>query len=115
MHGDGSQADGPQADGFAVDATRLASRAAQFEPLVTRLDGIHRDLHDALSDGACWGTDAVGQSFTAVHATPADDALSRLAGLSGRLNSVSTRLTDTAGTYQAVDQSAIEHLKSAER
>jgi hypothetical protein len=57
----------------------------------------------------------VGQSFGSVHATPADDALARLSGLSGRLTSVSTRLRDTAGTYTSVDQAAIEHLKSAEQ
>jgi hypothetical protein len=109
MHGDGF-------DGFEVDPERLASRASQFEPLVGRMTAIHRNLRDALSaGGACWGTDAVGQSFGAVHATPADDALTRLAGLSDRLTSVSTRLTETAGTYRAVDESAIEHVKSAER
>lgn len=103
-------------DGFNVDAERLAARAAQFEPLVSRLDTIHRNLADALAtDGACWGTDAVGQSFGAAHATPADDALVRLSGLSGRLTTVSTRLTETAGTYQAVDQSAVEHLNAAEQ
>ncbi|MFL6121469.1 WXG100 family type VII secretion target [Actinophytocola sp.] len=113
MHGDAF--DGP-GDGFEVDAARLASRAGQFEPLVSRLDSIQRNLTDALSaDGACWGTDAVGQSFNAVHAAPADDALARLSGLSGRLTSVSTRLTETAGTYRTVDRSAAEHLKSAER
>jgi hypothetical protein len=103
-------------DGFEVDAERLASRAAQFEPLVGRMTAIHRNLNDALSTaGACWGTDAVGQSFGAVHATPADDALTRLSGLSDRLTSVSTRLTETAGTYRAADESAIERVKSAEQ
>jgi hypothetical protein len=103
-------------DGFNVDAERLAARAAQFEPLVGRLDTIHRTLADALStDGACWGTDAVGQSFGAAHKTSADDAMARLSGLSARLSSVSTRLTETAGTYQSVDQSAVEHLKAAEQ
>lgn len=74
------------ADGFEVDADRLAGQAAQFEPLVGRLGAIHRTLADALStDGACWGNDAVGQSFSAVHAEPADDAASRLSALSDRL------------------------------
>jgi hypothetical protein len=101
-------------DAFEVDAERLASRAAQFEPLVSRVGAIHRDLTDALG-GPCWGTDAVGQSFNAVHATPADDAMARLAGLSDRLMSVSTRLTETAATYRTGDESAVEHLKSAEQ
>jgi len=104
------------ADGFEVDADRLAGRAAQFEPLVGRLGAIHRSLADALStDGACWGTDAVGQSFSAVHADSADDAVARLSSLSERLGSVGTRLSATAKTYRAVDQSAIEHLDAAEQ
>jgi hypothetical protein len=103
-------------EGFEVDAELLASRAEQFEPLVTRLGAIHRDLTDALSaDGACWGTDAVGQSFGAVHATPADDAITRLAGLSDRLTSVRTRLSETAATYTSGDRTALEHLKAAEQ
>jgi hypothetical protein len=104
------------ADGFEVDADRLAGQAAEFEPLIGRLGAIHRGLTDALStDGACWGTDAVGQSFSAVHATPADDAVARLSTLSERLGSVGTRLSATANTYRAVDQSAIEHLDAAEQ
>jgi hypothetical protein len=103
-------------DGFEVDAERLASRAAQFEPLVGRLGEIHRNLTDTLStEGACWGTDRVGQSFNAIHAVSADDAVSRLSALSGRLSGVSTRLTETAGTYQAGDQSATGHMKTAEQ
>lgn len=104
------------ADGFEVDADRLAGQAAQFEPLVGRLGAIHRTLADALStDGACWGNDAVGQSFSAVHAEPADDAASRLSALSDRLGSVGTRLSATARTYRTVDQSAIERLNAAEQ
>lgn len=102
-------------DAFEVDAEQLASRAAQFEPLVGRLGAIHRDLTDALADGACWGTDAVGQSFGAVHATPADDVLTRLSGLSDRLTSVSSRLTETAATYRTGDESAVEHMNAAEQ
>jgi len=102
-------------DGFEVDAERLADRATQFEPLVGRLGKIHQSLNDGLADGPCWGTDAVGQSFAAVHATPADDVLSRLSGLSDRLTAVHTRFKDTATTYQSGDQSALEHLNAPER
>lgn len=105
-----------QGDGFEVDAERLADRATQFEPLVGRLNKIHGNLRDALStDGACWGADDIGQSFAAVHADPADDAMARLSGLSDRLTSVHTRLTETATTYQSGDQTAVEHLNATER
>jgi len=102
-------------DGYDVDAERLAGEARQFEPLSTRVAAIHRTLNDALTDGACWGTDAVGQSFASVHAGPADDVAARLAALSGRLGSVGTRLSDTAVTYGAGEQGAVDHLKAAEQ
>lgn len=101
-------------DGFSADAQRLAGQAAQFEPLSGRLNAIHRGLTDALG-GTPWGSDAVGQSFSSVHADPADDVVTRLSSLSARLGSVGTRLVDSAGTYRAVDASAIEHLKAAEQ
>lgn len=103
-------------DGFEVDAERLADRATQFEPLVGRMDKIHGTLRDALStDGACWGDDAVGQSFAAVHTAPADDALARLGGLSDRLTSVQTRLSETASTYRSGEAAALDDLKATER
>lgn len=103
-------------DSFEVDAERLAARASQFEPLVGRLGEIHRTLSDALSaDGTCWGTDAVGRSFGSVHATPVDNAMTNLSALPDRLTSVSTRLAETAGTYQAGERSAVENLKAAEQ
>jgi hypothetical protein len=101
-------------DGFDVDAERLAGQASQFEPLSTRVAGLHRTLTEALSaDGACWGTDAVGQSFSSVHAQSADDVVTRLSSLSGRLGDVGTRLSDTAATYGAGEDSALGHLDSA--
>jgi hypothetical protein len=103
-------------DGFEVDVERLASRAAQFEPLVGRLGTIRGNLADALSaDGACWGTDAVGQSFAAAHTVPAADAVSRLSTLSDRLTSVGTRLAETAGTYRTGDRSGVDHVSAAEQ
>lgn len=103
-------------DGFEVDADQLASKARDFEPLVTRLGSIHKGLTDALStNGACWGTDAVGQSFSAVHAGSADDAVARLSGLSERLGSVGGRLADSAATYRAIDQAAETNVKAAEQ
>ena len=103
-------------DGYDVDAERLAGQASQFEPLSTRVAALHRTLTEALSaDGACWGTDAVGQSFSSVHAQSADDVVTRLSSLSGRLGGVGTRLSDTAATYSAGDDAALDHLKSAEQ
>lgn len=102
-------------DGYEVDAERLAGQARQFEPLSTRVAAIHRGLADALADGPCWGSDAVGQSFSAVHAQPADDVMGRLSSLSDRLGSVGSRLSDTAATYGAGEQAAVDNLKAAEQ
>jgi hypothetical protein len=102
-------------DGYEVDAELLSGRASQFEPLSTRVAAIHRGLTDALADGACWGTDAVGESFSSVHAQPADDVVNRLSALSERLGSVGTRLSDTAATYDAGERSAVDDLKAAEQ
>lgn len=102
-------------DGYEVDADRLAGQARQFEPLSSRVAAIRQNLTDALSDGACWGTDAVGQSFSSVHAQPADDVVARLSSLPERLGSVGTRLADTATTYGAGEQSAVDNLKAAEQ
>lgn len=103
-------------DGFEADAEQLAGKAAQFEPLVSRLSTIHRQLADALSaDGACWGTDTVGESFAAAHTGPADDTVTRLLTLPDRLGSVGARLSASATTYGAVDAGAVEQLKAAEQ
>jgi hypothetical protein len=103
-------------DGYEVDVDRLAARAGQFEPLAGRLSAIHTTLTDALgAEGACWGTDAVGQSFAAVHTGAATDTESALSGLAGRLTTVGTKLTETAATYGTGEDAAAEHLRAAEQ
>lgn len=102
-------------DGFDVDVDGLTGRAGQFDGLVERLGTIERDLTDALAaTGPCWGTDAVGQSFAAAHADPADATLGRLAGLPEQLGSVGTRFADTAAGYASADDAAAEHLTTVD-
>jgi hypothetical protein len=104
------------ADGYEVDVDRLATRAGQFEPLAGRIAAIHRTLTDALgAEGTCWGTDVVGESFASAHAGPATDTETALSGLSGRISTVGTKLTDTAGTYGAGEDVAVEHLRVPEQ
>ncbi|GAB3468323.1 hypothetical protein [Actinophytocola sediminis] len=100
--------------GFAADPDRLAAQGGQFDDLVGRVGRIHRTLADALSEsGECWGADAVGRSFGAVHATPADGTLSQLSALTERLGGVGTRFVDTGAAYTAADDGAIERLRAA--
>lgn len=103
-------------DGFDVDVGGLTGRAGQFDGLVDRLGTIERDLTDALASipQSCWGTDAVGQSFAAAHADPADATLGRLAGLSEQLGSVGTRFADTAAGYSSADDAGAEHVTAVD-
>lgn len=101
-------------DGYEADPTRLAGQAGQLDPLAGRVTSIHETLSAALAEaGPCWGGDAVGQSFGAAHAGPADSTLSRLGALPSRLGSVATRFTDTATTYEGDDQHGAERLRAA--
>lgn len=102
-------------DGFDVDVDRLSGQAGQFDGLVTRLGAIHRQLNDALAaTGRCWGGDAVGQSFSAVHATPADTTFAQLTSLPDQVSSVGTRFSDTATSYASTDAAGVEHLNAAD-
>jgi hypothetical protein len=102
-------------DGFTADADRLAAQAGQFGDLAGRVEEIHRTLSESLSEaGQCWGSDAVGQSFGAAHASPADGTLTQLSGLSSQLGGVGTRFADTARTYVGTDEGAVERLRAAD-
>jgi uncharacterized protein YukE len=101
-------------DGYEVDTAALAAQAGQLDPLASRVASIHSTLSESLSEaGPCWGTDAVGQSFAAAHAGPADTTLTTLGGLPGRLGSVGTRFTATAATYEGDDQHGAARVRAA--
>ncbi|MBC6448438.1 WXG100 family type VII secretion target [Actinokineospora xionganensis] len=98
-------------EGFRVSADELAANAGQFAGLAERVDTIHRDLADRLAAlGECWGADAIGQSFGAVHAVPADEALTALGGLAGKLGDVGERFTANAGAYTEGEQDNVGRL-----
>jgi hypothetical protein len=101
-------------DGYEADPARLAGQAGQLDPLAGRVSSIHRTLSEALAEaGPCWGADAVGESFGAVHAGPADSTLTRLGALPSQLGSVGTRFTDTAATYEGDDERGVDRLRAA--
>ncbi len=101
-------------DGYEADPARLAGQAGQLDPLVGRITSIHETLSAALAEaGPCWGGDAVGQSFAAAHAGPADSALAQLGALPSRMGSVATGFTDTAARYESDDQHGVERLRAA--
>jgi hypothetical protein len=101
-------------DGYQVDTGRLAGQEGQLDPLVNRVASIHRTLTAALGEaGPCWGSDAVGQSFGATHADPADSTLTQLGALPDQLGGVGTRFTATAARYEGDDQHGVERLGAA--
>lgn len=101
-------------DGFTADPDRLVTQGGKFDELVGRVGEIHRTLTDSLaSAGECWGTDAVGRSFGAAHAAPADGTLTRLSGLTEQLGGVGTRFAGTGTAYTGSDEGAVEHLRGA--
>jgi hypothetical protein len=101
-------------DGYEVDPARLAEQGAQLDPLAGRIASIHQTLSAALAEsGACWGTDAVGQSFAGAHAGPADSTLTQLGGLPDKLGSVGTRFTATAARYEGDDEHGATRLRAA--
>jgi hypothetical protein len=101
-------------DGYEVDPARLAQQGAQLDPLAGRVTAIHETLSAALSEsGACWGSDAVGQSFAGAHSGPADSTLTQLGALPEQLGSVGTRFSATAATYEGDDQHGAARLRAA--
>jgi hypothetical protein len=102
-------------DGFEADPARLSTQAGRLDDLVGRVAEIHRTLGESLaSTGQCWGADAIGQSFGAAHAAPADATLTRLSSLSEQLGGVGTRFAATADTYTATDEAAEVRLLATE-
>lgn len=102
-------------DGFAADPSRLATEGGLFDDLVGRVGLIHRTLADSLaSSGECWGGDAVGRSFGAAHAAPAEGTLTRLSSLTERLGGVGSRFVDTGTAYDGAESSAVEHLRAVD-
>jgi hypothetical protein len=101
--------------GFTADTDSLTARAAEFPDLAARAGRIHRELVDALAEvGQCWGSDRVGQSFTAVHAEPSDATLGRLGSLTGELGAVGTRLAETSTAYREQDANSAANINAAD-
>jgi uncharacterized protein YukE len=102
--------------GFQADPAALARHAADFPGYADRLGAIHDELGSALAAvGRCWGDDAAGQSFAASHVRSADDTLTDLAALPGRISDVGDRFSTTATRYQQADEYGVELLGDGER
>jgi hypothetical protein len=101
-------------DGYRADTDRLAGQEGQLDPIAGRVTSIHETLTAALAEaGACWGSDAVGQSFATAHVDPADSTLAQLGALPEQLGSVGTKFTATAARYEGDDEHGVERLRAA--
>ncbi|MGM1060298.1 WXG100 family type VII secretion target [Saccharothrix sp. Mg75] len=91
-------------NGFRTDLARLAEGAQDFGAFAERADKIANDLGATLDSlGACWGDDAIGQSFAAGHVRPSGDVLTGLTALGGGFGGVAERFAGTARTYREVE------------
>lgn len=98
--------------GFEADLARLTEGAGEFTGFAERAGGILSDLSGVLDPlGACWGSDAIGQSFASGHVVKADEALAGVTGLSARFGGVGERFAATAQTYGRVDGGAAGSLR----
>ncbi|MET0238188.1 MAG: WXG100 family type VII secretion target [Kibdelosporangium sp.] len=98
-------------DGFLTDHERLAQHAGDFAGLAERATAIAGELNrnlDAL--GQSWGTDDVGQSFSAVYTGPSQETRRNIDAASGRLGDMGDRLTAMAAAYRDVDAAAARGL-----
>lgn len=90
--------------GFETDLAKLTAGATDFGAFAERAGTIFGDLGGVLdSFGACWGSDAIGQSFATSHVQPSTDALTTLGDLSREFGGIGERLTETARTYRAAE------------
>lgn len=99
--------------GFHTDLARLTEGAQDFGAFAERAGRIAGDLGGALDAlGACWGDDAVGQSFAASHVGPSGDVLSGMGGLGPGFGGVGERLAETARTYRAAEQGNADSFRA---
>jgi hypothetical protein len=101
--------------GFQADLGRITEGASEFGGFAEEAGKIVSGLSGLLdSIGACWGTDAVGQSFAAGHVASATDSLSRVGGLTELFGGVGERFKATAQSYTDVDEGNAGALRGVE-
>ncbi|MFT7836644.1 hypothetical protein Q5530_10885 [Saccharothrix sp. BKS2] len=99
--------------GFHTDLARLTEGAQDFGAFAERAGKIAGDLGVALDSlGACWGDDAVGQSFAAGHVGPSGDVLSGMGALGPGFGGVGERLTETARTYREAERGNTDSFRA---
>ncbi|QFZ23248.1 WXG100 family type VII secretion target [Saccharothrix syringae] len=99
--------------GFHTDLARLTEGAQDFGAFAERAGRIAADLTGVLDPlGACWGDDAIGQSFAAGHVGPTGDVLTGMGALGAGFGGVGERLAETARTYRDTEQGNTDALRA---
>jgi hypothetical protein len=102
-------------DGYQADLERLTSGASEFGGFAQQAGDIASGLQNLLAGfGACWGNDAVGQSFAAGHDKPSGDTVGMLGTLASQLGDIGDKLTATAETYRHVEESNASAMRRLE-
>jgi uncharacterized protein YukE len=95
----------PDNAGFSVQPATLESAAQAFDDGATQLTSTLQSLVSRLlTDGACWGSDEPGQTFSAGYQPARDQLLEDLADLSTGLTQIGEGLHSSALQYQLADQ-----------
>lgn len=100
--------------GFSADADRIGARSRDFGDHAQRARKVAETLQSSVGEQP-WGDDAVGQSFAAAHAAPAERALQLLGGLGGELDAMGAKFAGAAQTYRAVDDEGAGDVDAAGR
>lgn len=102
--------------GFEVDPGRLAAEAGEFAALAERARAVARELADALDAvPRPWGTDAVGESFAAIHVDAAGRTRSRASEIAAALEQFGTALREASGAYADADTDAADAVRAVEQ
>ncbi len=99
--------------GFGLDPHELGAQAGEFATLAERARAVARDLAEALdATPAPWGSDAVGESFAAVHVEAAAQARERITRLAGAFEEFGTALAEASEAYVAADNAAADAVSA---
>lgn len=102
--------------GFEADPRRLAAEAGEFTALAERARTVARDLADALDTAPRpWGSDAVGESFAAVHVEAADRARAQTAEVAEAFEQFGAALREASTAYGTADTDAADAVRAVEQ
>lgn len=93
--------------GFDIRVDEVRSAAGAFGVAGEMLSEAGSALSNALSaQGACWGGDESGQTFSKDYVPAADGTTKAFAQLSEAIQAIKTALDETANSHEGTDQNS---------